>query len=76
MFHLFFVADSVTVGICFVNDNTIDNKSHDSWDCFLLAIIVSINLIGRIFVILIVIKKLNRIYNKHGTCHIYITSLP
>ena len=33
----------------FVNENIIDNGLHDAWDCFLLAIIVFIIIIDRIF---------------------------
>ena len=37
MFHLFFVAGSVTVRVFFANDNIIDNEFCDGWDYFLLA---------------------------------------
>ena len=67
MFNLFSVAGSVTVGVFFVNDNSTNNVFRDGWDCFLLAIIVSIILIDRIFVILIVRKNSNRIQNRHVT---------
>ena len=43
---------------------------HDSWDCFLLAIILSIILIDRIFVILIVKVCFLTEYIMHmSTCH-------
>ena len=43
------IRGSVTVGIVFVNNIIIDNRIQDSSDCYLLAIIVSIILIDRVF---------------------------
>ena len=64
MFHLFCVAGSVTIGIVFVINNIVGNGFRDSWDCFLLAIILSIIIIDLNFCNFDGQKKTNRLKTK------------